>query len=324
MRAGSTMRRSLRIARAGLVVATMALGLAIPEAAHAVPGPIYVVDRDVGGEGRVIRVNMQTGNQSVVSNDDRFRDPFGITMAANGSLLVADQGALGGQGAIFRVNPANGTTTVVSSHGKFLAPSGIAVEDSGKIVVADPAACRDHLGCVIRVNPANGNQTVVSQGGMFVGPRGLTVAPNGSILVADESAFPPGSPGGVIRVNPQTGRQTEVASRQPFINPLGIARASTGRIIVGDETAPGGSGGGTGGVFRVNPRNGNVTKVASGGNLNTVSGVDVLPNDNILVANQNGLQGNNGGIVLVNRLTGNQRVVSQGGLFRDPVDLVIP
>jgi sugar lactone lactonase YvrE len=324
MRAARTMRSSLRIVRAGLVVATIALGLGIPEASHAVLGPIYVVDRDVGGGGKVIRVNRQTGNQSVVSNDSRFRDPFGITMAANGTLLVADQGALGGQGAIFRVNPVNGNTTVVSSHGRFRAPSGIAVEESGRIVVADPAAFPDRLGGVIRVNPANGNQTVVSRGGMFVGPRGLTVAPNGSIFVADESAFPPGSPGGVIRVNPQNGNQTEVASRQPFINPLGIERASTGRIIVGDETAPGGSGGGTGGVFRVNPRNGNVTKVASGNNLNTVSGVDILPNDNILVANQNGLQGDDGGIVRVNAQTGAQSVVSQGGFFRDPVDVVIP
>jgi sugar lactone lactonase YvrE len=243
-------------------------------------------------------------------------------MAANGALLVADKNALGGPGAIFRVNPANGNTTVVSSGGKFTAPAGIDVEESGKIVVADPAAFADHNGGVIRVNPANGNQTVVSRGDLFNNPRHLTVAPSGNIYVADEHAF--GGAGGVIRVNPDTGNQSEVSSGQPFINPLGIARASTGRIIVGDETAPGGPGGGTGGVFSVNPENGNTTKVASGGSLETVSGVDVLPSGDILVANQDGLQGDNGGIVRVNAGTGAQSVVSQGGLFRDPVDLVIP
>jgi hypothetical protein len=111
-----------------------------------------------------------------------------------------------------------------------------------------------------------------------------------------------------------------VASGTPFRNPLGIAITSTGRIIVGDENAFGG----TGGVFSVNPKTGNTTKVASGGRLETVSGVDVLPSGDILVANQDGLQGDNGGIVRVNAGTGAQTVVSQGGSFRDPVDLVIP
>jgi sugar lactone lactonase YvrE len=196
------------------------------------------------------------------------------------------------------------------------------VEEGGWIVVADPAAFPDHLGGVIRVNPRNGNQTVVSRGGMFRNPRGLTVAPNGSILVADENAF--GGRGGVIRVNPSTGKQTEVSSGGDFINPLGIARTSTGRIILGDETAPGGPGGGTGGVFRVNPKNGSQTEVASGGNLNTVSGVDILPNGTILVANQNGSQGDQGSIVRVNPQTGAQSVMSSGDLFRDPVGVVIP
>jgi N-methylhydantoinase B len=43
----------------------------------------------------------------------------------------------------------------------------------------------------------------------------------------------------------------------------------------------------------------------------------------ILVANQNGLQGGNGGIVRVTP-AGDKAVVSQGGIFRDPVDVVIP
>jgi hypothetical protein len=64
--------------------------------------------------------------------------------------------------------------------------------------------------------------------------------------------------------------------------------------------------------------------VASGGNLDTVSGVDILPSGDILVANQNGLQGDNGSIVRVDPQTGAQSVVSRGGLFRDPVALVIP
>jgi glucose/arabinose dehydrogenase len=236
---------------------------------------------------------------------------------------VADQDALDGRlGAIFRVKP-NGRTTVVSSGRKFQAPSGIAVEKSGKILVADPHAFPPgHQGGVIRVNPTNGNQTVVSKDGMFKHPRGVTVAPTGAILVADEHAF--NQRGGVIRVNPKTGKQTEVSSGAPFINPLGIARASTGRIFIGDETAPGApTGAGTGGVFKVNPTTGSATKVASGGNLNTVSGVAVLASGNVLVANQNGLQGDQGGIVLVNSQTGAQRVVSSGRSFQDPVDLVV-
>ena len=138
----SKMTRVARFGTASLV-ATIALGIAAPEAAQAAPRSAFVVDRVIGDGGRVIRVNLKTGNQGVVSADPRFLDPYGIAWARSGSILVADQNALGGgpgDGAVFRVNPSTGNTRVVSSGNKFRSPHGIAVEKSGRIPRNCPSA----------------------------------------------------------------------------------------------------------------------------------------------------------------------------------------
>jgi glucose/arabinose dehydrogenase len=105
--------------------------------AIAMNGDLLVADRDAFGVlGGIIRVDPLTGAQAAVSNNTistgagggaLFVDPFGIAIAKNGDLLVADRDAFGGLGGIIRVNPLTGAQTTVSSGGSFVNPVGIAV-----------------------------------------------------------------------------------------------------------------------------------------------------------------------------------------------------
>jgi tRNA G37 N-methylase TrmD len=87
-------------------------------------GAILVVDAAAfaGAGGGVIRVNPVTGARTAVSENSSpqggpsFVDPFGIALAANGDILVADQNAFGGGGGVIRVNPATGARTAVSEN----------------------------------------------------------------------------------------------------------------------------------------------------------------------------------------------------------------
>ena len=104
-------------------------------------GDIFVADQNafnVGGS--VIRVNPVSGARTLVSDNTMpaggpsFADPVGITMAANGDILVADEEAFGGSGGVIRVNPVSGARTAVSENTappggpSFVDPLGIAIE----------------------------------------------------------------------------------------------------------------------------------------------------------------------------------------------------
>ena len=103
-------------------------------------GDILIADQAAfDGTGGVIRVNPVSGARTTVSGNaapaggPSFVDPYGITLAPNGPILVADHDAFGGGGGVIRVNPVTGARTTVSHNAapagtpSFLAPLGIAV-----------------------------------------------------------------------------------------------------------------------------------------------------------------------------------------------------
>ena len=97
-------------------------------------------------------------NPDAIHNDPGFSSPFGIAVAPDGSLVVADYGL----GVIVRVNPITGNRSIVSdastgSGAGILLPYSIAVEADGSIVVADIG-----LEAILRVNPINGDRTILS------------------------------------------------------------------------------------------------------------------------------------------------------------------
>ena len=251
--------------------------------AVAANGDILVVDPqafpDAGGG--VIRVNPVTGARTALSSNagpvggPPFVDPFGITLAPNGDILVTDQNAFDGGGGVIRVNPVTGARTAVSSNPAppgaptFDATWGIDVEPSGNIAVADAGAFAGGGG-VIRVSPAGVRSTLSSNASpagtpSFFDPIGLLVAPGGAIFVTEAGGG--GVPSGVIGVNPLTGGRTTISANgdppggPSFGAPVGITLAAVGDLLVSGSTAtsPGGA------VIRVNPVTGARTRVSENG-----------------------------------------------------------
>jgi hemolysin type calcium-binding protein len=171
--------------------------------ALAANGDILVADANAfaGFPGGVIRVNPATGARTTVSENTMpaggpsFVEPFGIALAANGDILVADANAFGGTGGVIRVNPATGARATVSSNTmpaggpSFNNPTGIALAANGGILVVDAGAFGG-TGGVIRVNPATGARTTVSENTMpagapsFSGPFGIAVVPGATPTIA--------------------------------------------------------------------------------------------------------------------------------------------
>ena len=244
-------------------------------------GEILVADPDVfDGGGAVFRVDPATGARTTVSANGipaggpSFNNPRGVTVEADGDILVADGTGL--DGAVIRVDPTTGARTTVSANGSptggpsFVDPVGLAIEVDGDILVADGAAFAGSGGGVIRVDPITGTRTTVSANGspaggpMFTDPSGVAVEAGGGILVADWSAFP-GFGGGVIRVDPVTGARTTVsangspATGPSFADPFTLALEADGDILVADANAFPDLGGG---VIRVDPTTGVRTAVS--------------------------------------------------------------
>ncbi len=127
----------------GLGIVCLAFGKAAAVSLN--PGDILVADSsDFGGSAGVIRVDPETGAQTVVSSGGVFVNPAGIAIAANGDLLAADENTFGGPcpvgcGGIVRVDPTTGAQTVVSSGGDFANAFGLAIVPGPAHAVPEPA-----------------------------------------------------------------------------------------------------------------------------------------------------------------------------------------
>ncbi len=131
-------------------------------------GDLLVVEEDgfADASGGVIRVDPTTGARTTVSanaapaGSPSFRQPYGIALASDASLLVADFDAFPGSGGgVIRVDPVSGARRVVSALDEpaggpsFVDPVGIAVIPGAPVTTPapplPPAAGRDTVAPVI-------------------------------------------------------------------------------------------------------------------------------------------------------------------------------
>jgi DNA-binding beta-propeller fold protein YncE len=243
----------------------------------------------------------------------------GTAVAAPGDPYVVYTANSFATGAvILRTEPGSGSLVEVSRNGPqgtlFQRPYDLAVEPDGNLVVADLGVPNRRDGAVIRVDPLTGRQSLVSRGGEFFDPAGIAVAPDGQIYVVDNRA--PDDDGAVIRIDPRTGAQTLVTERSSAPGrgeldlPFGIAIERDGKLVVSNRVSP------LelpllcppiGKVVRVDPVTGNQVKVSSDGHIAWPLGLAVRPDGGIIVANE---CGNQGGLVLVDRLGLGQRLIT--------------
>jgi len=126
-------------------------------------GHYYVAEL---GARAVIRVDQNTGAETVVSQGGHFISPSGIALSSDGHLLVVDHGS----DKVIHVDPATGHQHVISSGGQLQAPVDIAVDADGKILVVDLVGDK-----LIRIEPTTGVQAVIAQGGLLAGIRSVEV-----------------------------------------------------------------------------------------------------------------------------------------------------
>lgn len=186
----------------------------------------------------------------------RFSDPFGVAIAVDGTIYVADAGEVNAVRAISR---AGMVTTIARG---LDSPSGIAVDAAGTLYVADAGS-----DSIKRIAP-DGRISVVAGG--FNGPLGVAVDERGRVIVADTyndricaiepdgtvrllaGEIPFDTPSGVavdaagaiyvadtgnsaIQVLSPAGAATIIEPTEPLLHPIGIAVAASGEIYVTDE-----------------------------------------------------------------------------------------
>jgi uncharacterized repeat protein (TIGR01451 family) len=234
-----------------------------PAAIAAAPnGSLYVLDQQGGplNTGQVIRVDPQTGTQTVISplpasGPSLFILPVGITIAPDGKIYVLDSiccgGSSPGNGGVILVDPGgqqhliahDQTPPVPTDH--FSSPVAITAAPDGQLYVLDrsPLPAMTFAG-VIRVDPTTGAQTLVTQGGNFQsGPSGIAVGQDGQLYVTDASCCPtvmkpPDPTSAVIRVNPQTGAQSIFTVNTFLGSPTGIATVPARADLTITKTGP--------------------------------------------------------------------------------------
>ena len=167
-----------------------------------------------------------------------FSDPFGIAVAADGTVYVSDAGE---SNRIRKITPEGVVTTLAGgSEGfadgagtaaSFHTPSGIALDANGNLYVADTGNNR-----LRKVTPEGQVSTVAGDGiaghldgpaaqARFNGPIGVAVDAKGNVFVAD-------SYNDRIRVISPDGQVTTVAGG--FDTPCGIVATAEGTLIVAD------------------------------------------------------------------------------------------
>jgi streptogramin lyase len=143
-------------------------------------GDIVVADQGIAylDDGKIIRVNSNTGNQTVISSGGMIRTIRGLAIEESGQILIGENR---NPPRIIRVDPTNGSQIVISTEGLLISPVGIAVEENGSILVADNGTGAPGDGAIIRIDAVTGVQTLLTSAatsnGRFTNGRGITVVP---------------------------------------------------------------------------------------------------------------------------------------------------
>ncbi len=130
------------------------------DVAFAASGFIYVTEQG----GAIERLELRTGNISLVNTTPGLYDLRGIELGPDGQLYVTT----GWDDAIVRVDPATGDETLVTQGGLLSGPFGLAFLDSNHLIVSSYYADR-----IVSVALTNNTQHLVAEGNGLNQPWGV-------------------------------------------------------------------------------------------------------------------------------------------------------
>ena len=126
-------------------------------------GHYYVADLE---SRSVIRVDKDTGAETIVAYAGHLLNPSGIALSRDGHLLVLDRGS----DSVIHVDPETHHQKVVSQGDRLQAPVDLSVGPDGDIFVADLTGNK-----LVRIDHKTGEQEVLAQGGLLRGIRSVAV-----------------------------------------------------------------------------------------------------------------------------------------------------
>ena len=161
----------------------------------------FATSTDRAADGRIVRVDPVTGQQSIVSSGNLLVDPAGLTIGPDGLIYVVENVGTLGAPSVVSVNPATGAQTLVTQGGQLCYPFGIAAEADGSLLVtnygdfsdgSNVVNCVYDFGALVRIDAGTHAQSIVSRnapewGNLFRNPLGVAVAPGGRILVVNQN-----------------------------------------------------------------------------------------------------------------------------------------
>jgi len=208
----------------------------------------FATSTDHTPDGRIIRVDPVTGQQSIVSSGSLLVDPAGLTLGPNGLIYVVENVGTLGTPSVISVNPATGAQTLVTQGGQLCYPFGIAAEADGSLLVTDygdfsggsmVVNCQYDFGALIRIDGDTHNQSIVSRnapewGNLFRNPLGVAVEPGGRVLIVNQN-------GGtaLVAVDPDSGVQdaeTPNTATDRIVVPQRPALTPDGDVVLSDFT----------------------------------------------------------------------------------------
>ena len=302
-------------------------------------GDILVVDADAAGSGAVLRVDAATGGCVTLLHGAKGEthgvvEPFGIAIAPDGTIVVADQDAnpkdlASATGAVFGYSFATNAVTRTIGDAKLIQPSGVAVDAVGTYFVADASAQRifsvDAAGTVTTL-PGNPNMNAPVQVRIIGAPPAPAIGHSRvDFLVVDRGADPrglgtTGGTGAVFGLDATTGLLSLLAADPLLIDPYDAAIDLHGDLIVVDQDAGPSK---RGAVFRI----GRISKVveqtiAEGKPFSNPSGVLAEPGGTLLVADRDAaVNGSHAAIFRVGEAAGDVTPLSTSAELVNPVKI---
>lgn len=188
----------LRLARtlgllAGLVLAGAASG--------SDAGSVLVVDQF---SRSLVRVDLATGNQTVLVREGSVLGPRGLEWMPDGTILVANEDAR----SIVRIDPATGDRSFVWAPTELGPPRSLVAADAGTLFVATARIVASGVvaaPAVVRVDLVTGATALITQGLPLRDPADLALGPDGRLYLADPTARV------IFRIDPDTGEQVVIS-----------------------------------------------------------------------------------------------------------------